>query len=160
MAGKEDLCALLHEILDGGHGSADTGVVSDVEVGIERDVEVSTDKHPLALEISLSQITHALLGHGDDAAAGSTSLGDMGGDGGVDVVLHREDVGERLVGGGQAVECTESSGRLDRGGLDSLAGGDGLRTSHNLGGREGAGGHGCGCREEGQEEANWSNARC
>lgn len=49
MACEDDLGAMLHEILDGGYGSPDPGVVGDLQAVIERHVQIHADEHLLAL---------------------------------------------------------------------------------------------------------------
>ena len=54
----------LDEVLDGGYGGPDAGVVGDVLVLVERHVEVGTHEDALALEVGLREVLDALLGHG------------------------------------------------------------------------------------------------
>ena len=68
MAGEDDLGALLEEVLDGGDGGADAGVVGDVLVVVERHVEVGPHEHALPLELRGAEVPDALLGHGGDGA--------------------------------------------------------------------------------------------
>ena len=82
MGGDEDLGAVLDEVLEGGDGGADAGVVGDLEVRVERDVEVAADKHNLALEVSLGEVTDGLLGSlnlegGAGRLGGSARLGHL-----------------------------------------------------------------------------------
>jgi len=65
VGGHEDLGALLREVLEGGDGSADAGVVGDVEVRVQRDVEVAANEDGLALEILLGEVADGLLRHGE-----------------------------------------------------------------------------------------------
>ena len=68
MAGEDDLGAVAEEVLDGGDGGADAGVVGDVLVVVERHVEVGPHEHALALEVGGGEVPDALLGHGGDGA--------------------------------------------------------------------------------------------
>lgn len=45
MAGEDDLGAVAEEVLDGGDGGADTGVIGDVLAVVERHVEVGPHEH-------------------------------------------------------------------------------------------------------------------
>ena len=60
MGGDEDLGAVLHEVLEGGDGGADAGVIGDHAV-LEGDVEVAAHEHSLALEIVLLEVADGLL---------------------------------------------------------------------------------------------------
>jgi hypothetical protein len=64
VAGEDDLGAVADEVLDGGDGSANTGVVGDVLVVVERHVEVRAHQDALPLELGGAEVPHALLGHG------------------------------------------------------------------------------------------------
>lgn len=66
MRGEEDLGAVVEQVLEGGDGRADAGVVRDVELLVEGHVEVSADEHALALEVGLGQVADRLLGGLDD----------------------------------------------------------------------------------------------
>lgn len=68
MAGEDDLGTVLDKVLDGGDGGADTGVVGDVLVVVERDVEVGAHEHALPLEVGGGEVPDALLRHGGDGA--------------------------------------------------------------------------------------------
>ena len=57
----EDLGALADEVLDGGHGGTDAGVVGD-GLAVEGDVEVATDEDLLALEVALGEVSNVHLG--------------------------------------------------------------------------------------------------
>lgn len=63
MAREDDFGAVLDEVLDGGNGGADSGVVGDVLVVVERDVEVGPHEHLLSFQVRRSQVAHALLRH-------------------------------------------------------------------------------------------------
>jgi len=60
--GEQDLGPVIQQVLQSGHGGTDTGIVSDVEVLVERHVEIGAHKHALALEVGLGQVAHGLLG--------------------------------------------------------------------------------------------------
>lgn len=64
MAREDDFGAVLDEVFDGGNGGADSGVVSDVLVVVERDVEVRPHEHLLSFQVRRRQVAHALLRHG------------------------------------------------------------------------------------------------
>jgi len=49
------------EVLDGGDGGTDAGVVGDL-LAVEGDVDVATDKDLLALEITVGEVLDGLLG--------------------------------------------------------------------------------------------------
>jgi len=68
VAGEDDLGALADEVLDGGDGGADAGVVGDVLVLVERHVEVGAHEDALPLEVGLREVPDALLGHGGHGA--------------------------------------------------------------------------------------------
>ena len=81
---------LSEEVLDGGDGGADAGVVTDDLVG-EGNVEVAAHQHLLALEVGVLEVAHGELLH----------------DGGVRGHLHRR----RGPGGrGQACAACQNSG--------------------------------------------------
>lgn len=61
MAREDDSGAMFHEVLDRRHSGPDPGVIGDVEILIERDIEIHPHEHPLALQISALEIAHALL---------------------------------------------------------------------------------------------------
>lgn len=63
MAREDDFGAVFDEVFDGGNGGADSGVVSDVLVVVERDVEVCPHEHLLSFQVRSSQVAHALLRH-------------------------------------------------------------------------------------------------
>ena len=48
MGGQQDLGALVQQVLQGGDGSADAGVVGDVLLLVQGHVEVRTHEHALA----------------------------------------------------------------------------------------------------------------
>ena len=50
-------------MFDGGNGGANSGVVGDVLVVVERDVEVGPDEDLLPLQVRRAQLPHALLRH-------------------------------------------------------------------------------------------------
>lgn len=68
MAGEDDLGAVAEEVLDGGDGGADTGVIGDVLAVVERHVEVGPHEHALPLEIGGAEVADALLRHGGHGA--------------------------------------------------------------------------------------------
>jgi hypothetical protein len=61
--GDSNTGALVKQVLNGGDGSPDTGVISD-GLAIQRNVEVATDEDLLALKLSLGEVRHRLLLHG------------------------------------------------------------------------------------------------
>lgn len=61
MRGEDDNSAVTHQVLDGGNGGANPGVVGDVEAVVEGDVEIDPDEHPLPLQIGLLEGSDALL---------------------------------------------------------------------------------------------------
>ena len=44
MGRKDDFCALAGQVLDGGDGASDTGIIGDHTL-LKRDIEVSADEH-------------------------------------------------------------------------------------------------------------------
>ena len=62
VSGEDDFGTMALQVLDGGHSSADSSVISDVKVVIQRHVEINPHKHPLTLQICLFQSTHTPLG--------------------------------------------------------------------------------------------------
>jgi len=68
VGGEEDLGTLLDEVFDGGDGTSDAGVIGDLSLLVEGDVEVSANKNSLALQVRLSQRSNRLLGHLQGAA--------------------------------------------------------------------------------------------
>ena len=64
---QDDLGTVVGQVLEGRDGGPDTGVVGD-GASVQRDVEVGADKHDLALEVSLGEVSDRLLGHGRDSA--------------------------------------------------------------------------------------------
>ena len=52
--GEEDLGTIVHEVLEGGDGSADAGVISDVESLVQGDIEIGADENALALHIIIA----------------------------------------------------------------------------------------------------------
>lgn len=69
MAGEDDSGAILDQVLDGGDGGADPGVIGDVLVVVERHIKVGPHEHLLPLQGGAGQVAHALLGHGHDPSA-------------------------------------------------------------------------------------------
>lgn len=61
MAGEDDLGPILEQVLDGGHGGADAGVVGDVLVLVQRHVQIRAHQDALTLQLRRRQIAHALL---------------------------------------------------------------------------------------------------
>jgi len=51
--GQDDARALVDRVVDRGEGGPDPGVVGDVEVFVERDVEVGADEHPFAAQVEI-----------------------------------------------------------------------------------------------------------
>lgn len=93
VAGEDDFSAVLDEVLDGGDGSSNPGVVSDVLAIVEGYVEVSPNEHLLPLEVSPGQIPDALFGHGHDSSPAFPRQGSEPGS-------HMD--GQQGVGGGEA----------------------------------------------------------
>lgn len=70
MTGENDFSPIADEILNGGDSSSDPSIISDVLIIVEGHIEVSPHKDLLALELSRTQVAHALLRHGGDASDG------------------------------------------------------------------------------------------
>lgn len=66
MAGKNDLSPVRNQVLNGWDSSSNPSIISDVLVVIERDIQISSDKDFLALQIRGREVANALLGHGDN----------------------------------------------------------------------------------------------
>lgn len=62
VAGKDDLCTIINQVSDGRHSGTDSGIIGDVQVVIQRNVQINSHKHPFPLQVSLLQSTHAPLG--------------------------------------------------------------------------------------------------
>ena len=62
MAGEDDLGTMIPQVLDGGDSGADPGVVGDVGVVVQWNVEIHPDEHLLPLQIRLLQRRYAPLG--------------------------------------------------------------------------------------------------
>lgn len=62
VAGKDDFCSIINQVSDGRHSGTDSGIVGDVEVVIQRNIQINSNKYPLPLQVSLLQSTHAPLG--------------------------------------------------------------------------------------------------
>lgn len=79
MRGDEHLRAVLGEVLEGRDRGANARVIRNVQVTIERDVEIATDEHGLALEVGLGEVPDRLLLHRrarfDDRGAGDLAKG-------------------------------------------------------------------------------------
>lgn len=63
VAGEDDFGAILDQVLDGGDGGADPGVISDVPVVVEGHIKIGPHEHLLPLQGRAGQVAHALLGH-------------------------------------------------------------------------------------------------
>lgn len=68
MTGEKDFGTIANEILNGGDGSSNPGVISNVLVVVEGHIEVSPHEDLLALEISRGKVADALLHHGGGAS--------------------------------------------------------------------------------------------
>jgi len=55
MRGKDDSGTILHQVLDGRYSSSDSGVISDVEVIIQWNVEINSDEYSLPFQICFFQ---------------------------------------------------------------------------------------------------------
>mmetsp|Transcript_25625 Transcript_25625/g.35406 ORF Transcript_25625/g.35406 Transcript_25625/m.35406 type:complete len:245 (-) Transcript_25625:36-770(-) len=77
MRSEQNLSTILDQVLNSGDSTTDTGIVSDVEIGIERDVEICANKYTLALQISLGQVTNRLLGSNNLQLPTSCADGDF-----------------------------------------------------------------------------------
>lgn len=64
MTGEDDFGPIADQVLDGGHGRPDPGVVGDVAVLVEGNVQIRPDEYLLPLEVGGGEVPHALLGHG------------------------------------------------------------------------------------------------
>ena len=62
VAGEDDFGFLSLQVLDGGNSGTDSSVIGDVEVVIQRHVQIDPHEHPLPFQISFLQCTHAPLG--------------------------------------------------------------------------------------------------
>lgn len=62
MAGEDDPSAMAEQILNGRDSGTDSGVIGDVEIVIQRNVEIDSDEHPLSLQIILLESTDAPFG--------------------------------------------------------------------------------------------------
>jgi len=71
---EKHLGTLLHQVLHCGDGSSDAGIISN-GLAIKRDVQVATHEDLLALELSLTEVTHRLLGHLKHIGTGVHSAG-------------------------------------------------------------------------------------
>lgn len=75
MTAKDHFGAIADEILDGGNGSADSGIISDVEVFIEGDIKVSTEENLLTVEIGFFEVTNTSFSHEEDSTRGKGGKG-------------------------------------------------------------------------------------
>jgi len=75
----EHLGPVLREVLQRRDRGANARVIRDVQVTIERDVEIAPDEHGLALEVRLGEVPDRLLLHRrarfDDRGAGDLAKG-------------------------------------------------------------------------------------
>lgn len=62
MAGEDDPSAMAEQILNGRDSGTDSGVIGDVKIVIQGNVEIDSNEHPLSLQISLLESTDALFG--------------------------------------------------------------------------------------------------
>lgn len=62
MTGENNFGAMLHQVLDGGNSSTNPGVISDLQVIIQRHVQIHSYEHSLSLQIGLFKITDTSLG--------------------------------------------------------------------------------------------------
>lgn len=65
MTAENDFSPIADQVLDGGQGGADSGVVGDVKVVVQRDVQIDPYEHPLALQLRLLQSSNTPLGRHD-----------------------------------------------------------------------------------------------
>ena len=78
VSGENDLSAMIDEILNGGEGSSDPCVVSDMELFIERDIEIHPHKYLLPSQIFFSQVSNASFRHRyDERRATASCWGSM-----------------------------------------------------------------------------------
>lgn len=61
MGGKDDFSAITSQILDGRNSSTDSGIISDFQVIIQRNIEINPNENPLPLQISFLQCSNASL---------------------------------------------------------------------------------------------------
>lgn len=61
MTGENDSSAIIHQIFDGRNSGSDPGIIGDLQIVIERNIEIDPHEHPLALQISLLKSAHAPL---------------------------------------------------------------------------------------------------
>lgn len=61
MTGEDNFGAMTHQILDSGNSSANPGVIGDLQVVIQRDVQIHSHEHSLSLQIGFFQIANAPL---------------------------------------------------------------------------------------------------
>lgn len=62
---EDDFGTMFHQVLDGRYRATDSGVIGDVAVIIQWNVQIDPHKHPLPLQILLLQSAHAPLGRHD-----------------------------------------------------------------------------------------------
>ena len=55
---QHDHAFVVQDLVDGRQGGAHTGVVGDVEVVVQRDVEIDADNHAFVFEIDLIDVYH------------------------------------------------------------------------------------------------------
>ena len=61
VTGKNDFGAMTHQVLDGGNSCADSVVIGDIQVVIQRHVQIHSNEHSLSLQIGFFQIAHTPL---------------------------------------------------------------------------------------------------
>lgn len=123
MTGEKDFGTIANEVLDGGNGGSNPGVVGDVLIVVEGHIEVSPHEDLLALEISRGQVADALLHHGGGApnglAGGAAERSELSGD----------VVGQEGLGGGEAQAAERGPGEeAGGGGIEGSPGGGGGRS--------------------------------
>jgi len=63
VAGQQDLGSVVRQVLQGGAGSADAGVIGDGAGGLVHwHVQVRSDQHALALQIGPGEVAHGHFG--------------------------------------------------------------------------------------------------
>ena len=61
MAAENNPRSVTHQVLDGGNGGANPGVIGDVGVIIQRNVKINPHEHALSLQICFFQSSNASL---------------------------------------------------------------------------------------------------
>ncbi|TYI40206.1 hypothetical protein ES332_A02G146400v1 [Gossypium tomentosum] len=73
MTREDDFRAMTYQILDGGNSSTDPCVISYVEVIIQWNVQIDSNKHFLSLQISFLLVPNAILcSHGSSTSSTTT----------------------------------------------------------------------------------------